>query len=69
VQEVAGNVAVHNVVDSEVKVTVPVASAGNPDADSVTVLPYAVEVGAAAAVMVYAEDFVTVKEVLAVAPV
>jgi hypothetical protein len=68
VQEVAGRVAVHNVVDPEVNVTVPVAPDGIPEVDRVTALPYAVEVGLAEAVMVYAEDFVTVKLVVAVAP-
>jgi hypothetical protein len=68
VQDVAGRVAVHNVALPEVNVTVPVAPAGKPDADKVTLLPYATDDGAAAAVMVYAEDFVTVKLVVAVAP-
>jgi hypothetical protein len=66
--EVAGRVAVHSVVDPEVKVTVPVAAAGSPDADRVTALPYAVDVGEAAAVIVYAEDLVMVKLVPAVVP-
>jgi hypothetical protein len=37
--DVAGKVAVHRVVDPEVNVTVPVASPGRPDVDSVTALP------------------------------
>jgi hypothetical protein len=61
-------VAVHNVVDPEVKVTVPVAAAGIPDTDRVTAVPCAVDVGFAEAVIVYAENLVTVKEVVAVAP-
>jgi hypothetical protein len=69
VHDVAGNVAVHNVVDPDVNVTVPVAPDGNPDTDRVTTLPCAVDVGFAPAVMVYAEDFVIVKFVLAVDPV
>jgi hypothetical protein len=67
-QEVAGSVAVHSVALPEVNVTVPVPADGIPDVDSVTALPYAVDTGLAAAVMVYAEDLVTVKLVLAVAP-
>jgi hypothetical protein len=67
-QEVAGSVAVHSVALSEVNVTVPVALPGRPDVDRVTALPNVVDVGFATAVIVYAEDFVTVKEVLAVAP-
>jgi hypothetical protein len=67
-QEVAGRVAVHSVVDPEVNVTVPVAADGIPETDRVTAVPYAVDTGLAAAVMVYAEDLVTVKLVLAVAP-
>jgi hypothetical protein len=38
-QDVAGRVAVHNDVDPEVNVTVPVASAGSPDTATVTALP------------------------------
>jgi hypothetical protein len=59
---------VHNVADPETNVTVPVAPPGRPAADRLTALPYATDVGAAAAVIVYAEDFVTVKEVVAVDP-
>jgi choline-glycine betaine transporter len=69
VHDVVGNVAVHRVVDPEVNVTVPVAPEGSPDTDRITTVPWGVEVGFAAAVMVYAEDFVTVKEVVAVDPV
>jgi hypothetical protein len=69
VQEVAGRVAVHNVVDPEVKVTVPVAAPGTPETDRVTAVPYAAEAGVAEAVMVYAEVAVIKKEVEAVAPV
>jgi hypothetical protein len=61
-------VVVHSVVDPDVKVTVPVAFDGNPDTESVTELPCVVDVGLAAAVMVYAEDFVIVKDVVAVDP-
>ena len=67
-QDVAGRVAVHRVVDPDVNLTVPVASAGNPDTDSTTELPKVVDDGFALTVIVYAEDFVTVKLVLAVAP-
>jgi hypothetical protein len=59
---------VHNVVDPETNVTVPVAPPGRPEADRLTAVPYATDVGAAAAVMVYPEDFVTVKLVVAVDP-
>jgi hypothetical protein len=59
---------VHNVVDPEVNVTVPVAPDGRPDADKVTAFPNVVDDGFAEAVMVYAEDLVTVKLVVAVAP-
>jgi hypothetical protein len=67
-QDVAGRVAVHRVVDPDVNLTVPVASAGNPDTDSTTELPKVVDDGFAAAVMVYAEDWVMVKLVVAVDP-
>jgi hypothetical protein len=66
--DVAGRVAVHNDVDPETNVTVPVAPPGRPDTERVTALPKVVETGFADAVMVYAEDFVTVKEVVAVDP-
>jgi hypothetical protein len=66
---VAGKVVVHKVVDPEVKVTVPVAAAGIPEVDSVTALPNVVEVGFAAAVIVYAEVAVIVNVVEAVDPV
>jgi hypothetical protein len=69
VHEVAGRVAVHRVVDPEVNVTVPVASAGRPEVDRVTALPYVTEAGVAEAVMLYPEDWVMVKLVDAVAPV
>jgi hypothetical protein len=49
---VAGRVAVHSVVDPEVNVTVPVAPEGRPDTDRVTTVPWGVDVGFAAAVMV-----------------
>jgi hypothetical protein len=68
VQEVAGRVAVHNVALPEVKVTVPAALPGRPDADRVTALPNVVDVGFADAVIVYAEEAVIKKEVEAVAP-
>ena len=42
-----GMVALHNVVAPEVKVTVPVAPPGRLEADSDTVSPYEVELGAA----------------------
>ena len=58
----------HRVVDPEVNVTVPVAADGIPDTDSVTALPCAVDDGLAAAVIVYADDWVMVKLVLADAP-
>ena len=48
----AGSVTVHNVAEPEVNVTVPVASAGSPDTDRATELPYATDVGFAAAVSV-----------------
>jgi hypothetical protein len=66
--EVAGKVTVHNVVVPEVRVTVPVAADGIPDNVRVTALPKVVDDGFALTVIVYAEDFVTVKLVLAVAP-
>jgi hypothetical protein len=69
VHEVADRVAVHNVALPEVKVTVPVALPGRPDADRVTALPNVVDVGFAAAAMVYAEEAVIKKEVEAVDPV
>jgi hypothetical protein len=68
VQEVAGRVAVHSVVDPEVNVTVPVALPGRPDVDRVTALPYVVDVGVADAVIVYPVAWVIVKAVVAVAP-
>jgi hypothetical protein len=66
--DVAGRVAVHNVVDPETNVTVPVAPPGRPEVDSVTAFPYAVELGLADAVMLYPEDWVMVKLVDAVDP-
>jgi hypothetical protein len=68
-QEVAGRVAVHNVVDPELNVTVPVPADGIPDVDSVTALPNVVDVGFAVAAMVYPDSAVIVNVVEAVAPV
>jgi hypothetical protein len=68
VHDVAGRVAVHNVVDPEVNVTVPVALPGRPEADKVTALPNVVDDGFAAAVIVYPDAWVIVKAVAAVAP-
>lgn len=39
-QLVAGSVAVHSVVDPEVKATVPVAPDGKPDSERVAPVPY-----------------------------
>jgi hypothetical protein len=61
-------VTVHSVAVPEVIVTVPIAPDGIPDRVSVTAWPKVVDDGFALTVIVYAEDFVTVKEVLAVAP-
>jgi hypothetical protein len=47
----AGRFAAHSVAVPEAKLTEPVASAGNPEADNVTVPPNDVEAGLAEAVI------------------
>ena len=50
VQVVAASVATHSAVAPEVKVTVPVAPAGIPKAETVSVEPYTMDAGDAVSV-------------------
>jgi hypothetical protein len=63
-----GRLVVQSVVVPELKLTVPVASPGRPEADSDTALPYAVTPGAAEADIEYSDDLVIVKLVEAEEP-